>query len=91
MDQFDPNPSGCIAKYNDAAAIAGFDDRSDLRIHLEKLEDGRHNVYGHYSHTWIPCTPLGGSVQFGISFGNLSVNASGQTDYWKEPTNTLTI
>lgn len=91
MDHFDPNPEGCIAKYNDYAFIAGFDDPTHLRIDVEKLEAGQHNLYGHYAHTWIPCTPLGGSVSFGISVGALQVTPSGQTDYWKEPSNTVQI
>ena len=91
MDNFDPGPEGCVAKYDDTNLVAGFDETTHLKIELEKDEPGQHNLFGHYGHTWIPCSPGGGAATFGVSYGALSVNAGLKTDYWKEPTETVQI
>lgn len=93
VSNFDPNPSGVIAEYDDVAAWV--DDPRDtmypnFSVDLEKTESGQHNIYGHYAHTWCPVT-CAGPVSFGISAGFFSISTGTGVNSWKKPSNTVEV
>ncbi len=77
---------GVVTRFDDpeGPADAPYSDRTGhLQVDLEKTESGSHNVYGTYTHTWLPgCVP--GGVSFGLAVGPISVSASGGTDTWSK-------
>lgn len=91
---FDPNPEGVIAEFDEVNAHLNDTPPRDVqypyfRVDLEKTESGAHNIYGHYSHTWCPV--VCGGASFSISAGFLSVGTGTGTERWKKPSNTVEV
>lgn len=92
-ENFDPNPEGTIAEWDDRTAYAGNGDTKGSHvILLEKQRDGAHTVYSHYIHSY---TNLCGaaSIAFGISAGSFSITSSSGSGLanWKVTPQTIEI
>lgn len=90
----DPNPEGVIAQFDDSGAYNNqgeLPNNSYFQIQLEKQESGKHNVYGHYGHTYYGQGIGWGGVGFSITAGSIGINFDGEADKWKKPSNTVEI
>jgi len=95
IEEWDVDAEGIIVNLDDyCASVPRPEDNvyeAEFYMKLEKQEQGEHNLYGHFAHTFLDEGMGSAAVDYAIETANLSAYTDNGTDKWVEDTDIIEV